>query len=114
MPGGLAKPSAPGRAVRSIFDVPSGQFLVHWEYPNGTSGVIYKLQVNATSEEGTLAAQGITAKVGRNLPKNQGEVKFEDVPGRYRLEFEKPSDPDDEYVVTAYNCEPKNTKTGKS
>jgi hypothetical protein len=36
---------------------------------------------------------------------NQGQTKLEDVPGRYRLEF-SPSDPDQEDIVTVYECDP--------
>ena len=40
-----------------------------------------------------------------DLEPNQGQTKVEDIPGRYRLRF-SPSDPDQEYVVTVYECDP--------
>ena len=74
------------------------------EYPNGKSGTLYRLEVRAQSEDGRPDVAGKPTNPGRGLPKNQGEVKFEDVPGRYKLTFSKPSDPNEEYVVTAYQC----------
>jgi hypothetical protein len=35
------------------------------------------------------------------LPENQGQTKVEDLPGPYRLKL-SPGDPNQEYVVTAY------------
>ena len=40
-----------------------------------------------------------------DLPPNQGQTKIEDMPGCYRLTF-SPSDPNQEYVVTVYECDP--------
>jgi hypothetical protein len=104
-----------GETTTEYFDVPTGQAYVSWEFPGAPSGIIYRLDVSFEREPppGEPGEADPVAPIGSlgiiedppDTEPNQGQTKLEDVPGRYRMEF-SPSDPDQEYVVTVYECDP--------
>ena len=97
------------------FDIPTGQVYAAWVFPGCASGIIYRLDITFEREPppasqgrvepvAPIGAVGIIEDPPDARP-NQGQTKLEDVPGRYRLEF-SPSDPDQEDIVTVYECDP--------
>jgi hypothetical protein len=93
-----------GETTTDFFDAPTGQFVISYEFPEAASGIIYRLEVNPEREGGIASALGLLEDPP-DLPENQGQTKVEDIPGRYRLEL-SPSDPNQEYVVAIYECDP--------
>jgi hypothetical protein len=94
-----------GDASTDFFDAPTGQFFISYEFPNGAPGIVYRLDVEPERENGELGALGVLTDPNTDLESNQGQTKVEDIPGRYQLSF-SPSDPNQEYVVTVYECDP--------
>jgi hypothetical protein len=104
-----------GNFTSEYFEAPTGQLYASYEFPNGATGIIYDLEVGFEREPPPAPSGGAEtiAPIGSlgiiddppETEPNQGQSKLEDVPGRYRLEL-SPSDPDQEYVVTVYECDP--------
>lgn len=94
-----------GSATTDFFDVPTGQFLIYYVFPNGASGIIYRLSVNP-QREGAEVSSVVSVPGGtQELPNNQGVLKVSDIPGRYRLSF-SPSDPNQQYETVVIECDP--------
>lgn len=104
-----------GDTTTEYFDASTGQLYASYEFPDGAPGIIYRLEISFEREPppsspggaepvAPLGAAGLIQDPPETEP-NQGQSKLEDVPGRYRLEL-SPSDPDQEYVVTVYECDP--------
>jgi hypothetical protein len=94
-----------GDATTALFDVPTGQFVISYTFPSGATGIIYSLGISPENGEGNSVPVIGALPGAQNLQPNQGQVKTETTPGQYRLKF-TPSDPNQEYVVTVYQCDP--------